>query len=253
VITPAAVITRVGTIDDHSTALSSASQAYDNQVAQKNRTIESKPIPLVPVMPLAMQHRNTSTVAPEATAFFANGFELAFGERVGKITPAPSDIIDADPEYSNRSLDLSYRVLDGQIGVGGRLTYGTYSSISYGGPDTLKDVGLFFAPQLEAKKGLTVEFFINYRLPLWDHLALAAEASLTGSTTYYKAGGDLFLLWFVTDHIGIQAGGGYGQYRYDLREQRSQIEDDNTNEHISGEDFYQGSMVQGRYGLIYRF
>jgi hypothetical protein len=251
----AAVISRVDKIDDHSTAHSSAVQAYDNQVAQKNRTIESKPLPLVPVMPLAMKYRNTSPVAPEVAPFYANGVEVAFGERVGMITPAPAGVEDADPEFSNRSLDVSYRLLDGQIGIGGRLTYGTFSSVSLVARP-VNDIGMdTYAPKLEAKKGLAGEGFINYRLPLWDRLAIGAELSFTGSSTYQKVGGDLFLLYFVSDHIGIQAGGGYGLYRYNLRDQREQIFRDNPNAAISYDalESYQGAMVQGRYGLLYRF
>jgi hypothetical protein len=248
-------VTLVAVKNNHSTTLAATVQAYDAIVAQKNMAIESKPVTQVPVIPLAMKHRNTSTIAPEVAPFYANGFEVAFGERVGMITPTPAGVEDADPEFSNRSLDLSYRFLDGQIGFGLRATYGTFSSVSLEARP-VNDIGMdTYAPKLEAKKGLAGEAFINYRLPLWDRLAIGAEASFTASSTYQKVGGDLFLLYFVSDHFGIQAGGGYGLYTYNLRDQRDQIFRDNPNAAISYDalESYQGAMVQGRYGLFYRF
>jgi hypothetical protein len=254
-VTPVTVITQVGMMDNHSTTLAATAQTYDALVAQQNRPVTSKPLPQMPVLPLSMKQHSTSPIAPEVAAFYANGVEVAFGERVGTITPTPTGIEDADPEFSNRSLDFSYRLLDGQIGVGGRLTYGTFSSVSLEARP-VSDIGIeMFSPVLKAKKGLSGEVFINYRVPLWGRLAIGAEASFTGSSTYQKVGGDLFLLYFVSDHIGIQAGGGYGQYWYNLRNQRDQIFRDNPNAAISYDalDNYQGAMVQGRYGLLYRF
>jgi hypothetical protein len=248
-------VTPVAVLDNHSATLSTAAQAYDAMVAQATTAVDSKPLPQVPVMPLAMKHANTSTVAPEAAPFYANGLEVAFGERVGMITPTPTGVDEADPEYSNRSLDVSYRFMDGQIGIGARLTYGTFSTVGLEARP-VSDLGMdLYTPKLEAKKGLEPEFFVNYRLPLLDRLGIGIEASFFGTSTFQKVGGDLFLLWFVNDHIGIQAGGGYGVYRYNLRDQRDQLFRDNPNAAISSDalESYQGTMLQGRYGLLYRF
>jgi hypothetical protein len=198
--------------------------------------------------------------APTVIAALRTGsFEFGFGEHVGWITTAPEAMISSDPNFSNRSFDVSYHhpVMGGQIGVGARATYGTFSTVNLYVAPTRNDAGILnIEGKLEAKTGLLGELFVNYRYPIANRLALGVEGSAGGtSRTDYRFGGDLFLLWFVTDRLGMQAGAGVGNYAYDRTEQRAKLMREHTNVGPSDKvlDSYRGNFAQGRYGLLYRF
>jgi hypothetical protein len=216
----------------------------------------------VPNDPALRQHpeQPVELMKPPVSSLYTSGLEVAFSERIGRITPIPTNLNEIDPDYSNRSIDVSYRVptslfgTNGSVGIGGRVTYGTFATVNLQSTLSINEEEIF-GPVLEAKKGLALEFFANYRQPLTSWLALGVEGSYTGGSDYEKAGGDLFILGFVTDRIGIQAGGGYSQYWYNLADKREKIFSTHPNAGISrdAQDYYQGGLIQFRYGLLYRF
>jgi hypothetical protein len=212
---------------------------------------ETKPAPEMRHAPSDIPAEMPATIA----ALRTNGFEFGFSERVGKITPTPQGINDPDPEFSNRSLDFSIRFLEGRLGIGARGTYGTFSSVRLEASANEETGVVDSKPKLEAQKGLVGEFFVNYRFPLGERFAIGAELSGGGSSTYTKGSADLLGLWFVSDRIGIQAGIGLGNYWYNLNSQREQFFKEHPNAAIDSDamDSYHGTMIEARYGLLYRF
>lgn len=192
------------------------------------------------------------------SSLMASGWEVAYNERIGRIAPAPAGLNEADPNFGGRAIDLSYRLLEGRLGIGGRLIYGSFSRI------TLEEEKWFalgeeetkFHPALGTEKGFGTEVFLNYRLPLFsDRLALGTEFVLGASSTHSKLGGEFSLLYLITNRIGAQIGAGYSRYFYNTTEIRQEALDRflNTGTTSDLNETYQGSMLEGRYGLFLRF
>lgn len=195
---------------------------------------------------------------PSGVSLIRSGWEIGYNERLGRIAPAPAGLENADPNFGGRAIDLSYRLLDGNLGIGGRLIYGSFSRI------TLEEEKWFalgeeetkFHPALGTEKGFGTEIFLNYRLPLFtERFALGAEFALGAISTHSKIGADLSLLYLITNQLGAQIGAGYSRYFYNTTQIRQEALERflNTGTTSDLNETYQGSMLEGRYGLFFRF
>jgi hypothetical protein len=201
-------------------------------------------------------------VDPVAASILRNGFEVGLSDHEGLISPAPAGE-ESDPSFSNRNIDLSYRILDGRFGVGARFGYGSFAMVSLGSTlrarsnakGELASVETVLYPVLQPQKQFLTEFFLNYRLPVGGRFALGLESSLGVSARHTKAGGDASLLWFFGEHVGMHAGAGLGYYWYDLtsaNEEAIRNSPDNTSV-VEMSDSYHGTVVEFKYGLFYHF
>ncbi len=184
-----------------------------------------------------------------------NGLELVYSERVGRLMPTPPSMRESDPDFSNRSVGALFRFGDGSWGVGTRFVYGTLATVQLVNTGTNFAEGNDWGPTLKAEKKFWVEVVGNYRLPLADDLALSFEASAGAATNSLMFGVDAGVLWNITERIGVQGGIGLGGYSYDLRAERKRLMEQSRNDGISSDasDVYEGTILQGRYGLYYRF
>ena len=192
---------------------------------------------------------------PIASAFSRNGWEVSVSERVGMLLPAPEGIDNPDGKFNYRNADIAYRFGEGRYSVGGRMVYGTFSAFSLE-PDAASSLTFTDAtPSLQAKEKFWVEAFAGYRFPLTESIALGAEISGGLSRDHKKVGADLVVVAMLTDQIGIQAGGGFGRYWYDLASEREKLFD--TYENVGIRDVarqaYDGPIIEGRYGLFFHF
>lgn len=199
-------------------------------------------------------------VAPVATApntdpTRANGFELVYSERLGVLAPTPQGITNPDREFSNRSIGAMYRFGDGQFGFGGRMVYGTLASVTLQKVGENITGGNDYGPVLNADKKLWVEAVGNYRIPLSEKMALNFEGSFGTNSTSTLYGADAFVVWYFTNSIGAQLGAGVASYSYDLREERRKLIEGSLNDGVvsTASDTYRGTLIQGRYGLFFRF
>ena len=193
-----------------------------------------------------------------ASIVVKEGFEIAYSERIGRIAPAPAGLKDVDPNFEGRSIDLSYRILDGYLGFGGRLMYGSFARVTLEAEPwfALGVEEVKFVPNLKAVKGFGTEFFLNTRVPLFsEKTAIGAEMAFGSTESYNKIGGDLSLLYMITDKIGARIGAGYSSYWYSTQEEREVALDQFENTGLTSgiEDRYRGTMLEGRYGLIFKF
>lgn len=232
--------------------------APDDNPAVASAVVNPEHLRRLPQNPSAQD--NISAAPPAVRQFAQNGPELAFNERVGVITPKPWGVRQADPEFSYRNIDLSYRFGDGRVGVGARVAYGTFARVTLQqtAQESGGDLGMpvtVYEPRLQAQKGLWFEGFANYRMGVTDMLAVGVEASFGGSASYVKAGGDLYLVALLTKNIGLQIGGGVGNYWYDLSRQRADVLKGAGNVAVSADaqSAYHGTILEGRYGLFVRF
>ena len=187
-----------------------------------------------------------------------DGFEVGYNERLGRITPPPTVRDESEPNFGGRSIDLTWRALNGRTGLGARLIYGTFSTVKLSEQvwDGLRVADTLLVPSLESSQEFNVEVFANYRLPLFnDRFALSLEGSFGLSSTRLKVGGDLSALYLITDWLGAQGGIGYGGYRYTTQQERESALENYENAAITDDfiDSYSGTMLEGRYGLFFRF
>lgn len=196
------------------------------------------------------------------SALSNNGFEVGYGHSVGFLRLSMAGTGGA---YSNPHLNISYRMLDGAIGVGGRLGLGNLQML---GPQLMtaesRDAssnGVIAPVRSEnrytlganAKQLALLEAFANYRLVLGTRLALNMEGSFGGSFgNHMQAGGNLSLVYFVSDRIGIQGGLGINRYWYNvnmgsiLGTEDASI-DDNAVSRSSG------TIFSANYGAFFHF
>lgn len=197
------------------------------------------------------------TEAP-TLSLMKDGFDIAYAERLGLVTPAPDVLGESDPSFSSRSVDLTYRLLEGRAGVGLRFSYGTFSEVSHtsvinfdlGLSDTIYVQSLTNSPEAKA------QFVLNYRIPLFtERLALGLEANAGLSSTRLLAGGEISMVYLINDWLGAQIGAGYGRYWYTTQKERDLLQDAHENTGVAAglPIDLQGTMVEGRYGLFFRF
>jgi hypothetical protein len=216
--------------------------------------------PDAPKPPRSIAHApevSTPSIAdmPIASAFSRNGWEVSVSERVGMLLPAPEGIDDPDGKFNYRNADVAYRFGEGRYSVGGRLVYGTFSAFSLE-PDASSSLNFVDAtPSLQAEEKFWVELFAGYRFPLTESIAIGAELSAGGSRDHRKIGGDLVVVAMLTDQIGIQAGGGFGRYWYDLAGEREKLfnQYENVGIRATAREAYDGPIIEGRYGLFFHF
>lgn len=189
-----------------------------------------------------------------------SGLEVGYSERVGRLVSVPRGRA-ASTSYGGRYVDVGYRFGESGLGMGFRLGRGTFSAVTLVGDQTIRRDGAvsridtIYRPHIDETREWTVEFFGNYRFSLADRFAVGAEASYNNSTTHQKLGLDLLALWFLTDRVGLQIGGGLSHYWYDLGAERLRLLQSGENIGVSDDalDSYKGSVLEGRYGLMYRF
>lgn len=195
--------------------------------------------------------------ASPALSLMADGFEIGYSERIGRVAPAPT-ADDVEPDFDARAVDFTWRALGGRTGLGMRLMYGSFAQITLdeqvwnglGVADTIFTATL--APVTEAY----AEVYANYRQPLFtERFALDIGGTFGLSSSRYKVGVDLTAIYLITDWLGAQAGVGYGSYWYTTQKLRQDALDSHENAGITDDltDFYRGSMIEGRYGLFVRF
>ena len=186
-----------------------------------------------------------------------NGWELGYNERMGRITPPPTVRDESQPDFGGRSIDLTARMLKGRVGIGARVFYGSFSSVTLS--EQIQNIGFadtVLVPSLETSPEFNLEVFANYRIPLFtERLALGLEGSFGLSSSRFKVGGDVSVVYLITEWLGAQGGVGYGAYRYTTQQERENALKEYENASITDDfiDSYQGTMVEGRYGLFFRF
>jgi hypothetical protein len=194
--------------------------------------------------------------AAPAISLMSDGFEIGYSERIGRVAPAPT-ADNVEPDFDARAVDLTFRMLDGRVGIGGRFMYGSFAQVTLdeqvwsglGVSDTV------FAATLAPVTEFYTEGFLNYRQPLFsERLALDVGATFGLSSSRFKIGVDLTAIYLITDWLGAQAGVGYGNYWYTTQKLRQDALDTHENAGITDDltDFYRGSMIEGRYGLFIR-
>ena len=200
-------------------------------------------------------------------SLWSNGLEVSYGEYMGILsgTIAADDASTTDPHYYSRHFDVTYRFNDGRFGLGARLGYGTFSRVSlYEGYIIRKSdngeinrIDPIYRVRVQPEKQALLEFLVNYRLPVMDNLGVGLEASWGQSPVHTEAGGSLIVHWLLSNHIGLQAGGGINKYWYSyIGEQREQLlKSANNGASISDKvaDSYTGTAFEARYGIFYHF
>jgi len=208
--------------------------------------------------PLALA--STSSMAESNPPLLRDGFEASYTERVGRLGALPQANV-SDPTYTTRSLGLGYRFADGALGLGARIGNGTFPTVALEPTQRVRREGAqsridtLYVPTLEARHENTVELFVNYRLALLDRLALGVEGAFNKSTRHSRVGADLTAFWFLTDRIGLQGGIGVGRYSYDLSGSRESLLEQGENVGVSDAalDKYEGTVIEGRYGVLVQF
>ncbi len=202
--------------------------------------------------------KDADLTEPPALSLMEDGFDIGYAERLGLVTPAPDVPGESDPSFSSRSVDLTYRLSRGRLGVGLRFSYGTFSEVSHssvinfdlGLSDTIYVQSLTNSPEAKA------QFVLNYRIPLFsERLALGLEANAGLSSTRLLAGGEISAVYLINDWLGAQIGAGYGRYWYTTQKERDLLQDAHENTGVTAglPIDLQGTMVEGRYGLFFRF
>ena len=197
------------------------------------------------------------TDAP-SLSLMKDGFDIGYAERLGMVTPAPEVQGASDPAFSARSLDLTYRLSEGRVGVGLRFSYGTFSEVSHTSAINF-DLGLsdtIYVQSLASSPEAKAQFVVNYRLPLFtERFAIGVEANAGLSSTRLLAGGEVSAIYLINDWLGAQVGAGYGHYWYTTQKERELLIDLHENTGIAAglPIDLQGSMIEGRYGLFFRF
>ena len=233
----------------------------------RNTIPSAEKSPVDPNKELAIPTANRSSTDPDETlpeereasalSLMRNGFEIGYSERFGRITALPKVRDEGEPSYGGRALELTGRMLEGKVGLGARLIYGSFATVTL--KEEIQNIGvadIVLIPTLESTPEFNVEVFAGYRIPLFgERLALGLEGSFGLSSSRFKVGGDVLATWLITRQIGIQGGIGYGAYRYTTQQKREGTLSQYENVSISDEfiDFYEGSIIEGRYGLFYKF
>lgn len=190
-----------------------------------------------------------------------SGVEVAYSERVGRLVAAPRGQTTST-SYGGRYVDLGYRLGASGFGLGFRIGYGSFSAVTLVPDQAIRRDGAvsridtIYRPHIDETKGTPLmEFFVNYRFPVTGRLSFGAEASYNTLSTHQKLGLDLLALLFLTDRVGLQIGGGLSHYWYDLGAERLKLLQSGENVGVSDDalDSYRGNVLEGRYGLIYRF
>jgi len=129
-----------------------------------------------------------------------------------------------------------------------RLEEETWSGLSLA--DTI------LVPSLESATEFSLEVFADWRIPVAsERFALGLEGSFGLSSARLTATGDLSAMYLITPNIGAQIGVGYGGYRYTTQQLREQALDRFYNSGVTSDfnDSYSGTLLEGRYGLFYKF
>lgn len=221
--------------------------------------------PIDPTVPIAQRNGKSETPSQDAgsgmmASLQTSGLEVAYSERVGRLATAPQGEQQSS-NYGARYIDFSYRFDQGHYGLGMRVGTGSFSTVTLQPTQSIRREGslsridTIYRPKIGESRENAVEFFFNYRLPISDRIGLGAEMAYNISTTHQKVGGDIFALFFLTERVGMQVGGGLSRYWYNLGSERQRLMNEGSNVGVSDDvlDSYAGSVLEGRYGLFYRF
>jgi hypothetical protein len=193
----------------------------------------------------------------DPTPFDRSGWSFAYTARHGRLLPAPQTTGDPESAFSSHNIDAAYNFGNG-FNVGARLGYGTVAAVTLQ-QDYQSELTIpVLDAQVTSSERVFVGAFAGWQLPISHTIALGLEASIgrsSGSDSYWKASGDVLMTMLVTDHVGLTVGGSYGRYWYDISSLRNDIYKDNESAAIRNiaSDQYQGPMIEGRYGLFFRF
>jgi hypothetical protein len=187
-----------------------------------------------------------------------DGFEIAYNERLGRISPAPSVSDRSEPAFGGRSLDMNLRFLDGRFGLGARLIHGSFAEVSLQEQtwSGLNITDTILVPSLEPSTEFSLEVFADWRIPIaTERFAVDVEGSFGLSSTRLSATADLSAMYLLTPNIGAQIGVGYGGYKYTTQQIREQALDRFYNTGVTDDfvDSYAGTLLEGHYGLFYKF
>ena len=186
-----------------------------------------------------------------------DGFEIGYSERLGRITALPFVQNEGGGNYGGHALELTARMLEGKVGLGTRLIYGSFSTVTLS--EDVQNIGFadtVLVPSLESSPEFNVEVFANCRIPLFTkRMAVGVEWTFGLSSSRFKMSGDLLGTYLLTEQIGLQGGIGYGAYRYTTQQVRTSRLDAYENAAVSDKfvDLYEGTMLEGHYGLFFRF
>lgn len=239
----------------HGGSPSSAPKTADTAAGRTEAALRRSPIPEdIPI-------EGGEGRAP-VSAFFHNGFESGFSERLGMLVTGSNVGTDnADRSFSYHAIDLGYRLNGGALGFGIRLGYGTFSRVQLDTVPLTRDneAGIVdmvtYSSSLVAVRRMSGELFVNYRHPLTERIALGLEAFIGGSSSHQQGGVDLSMVAFLTERFGLQLGAGAGTYWYRIDQEWTDATKDRPNAAIdfNAKTAYSGVMLVGRYGLFYRF
>lgn len=184
-----------------------------------------------------------------------DGWEALYVERVGLLAPAPVKIESEDEGFAYRLLGLTHWFGGGHFGVGGRLGYGSFSTVELSSRAGSTGLGEEITGTVTAKNRLWLEGHISWRTPLTRSLAVTLEGNIGGSAYHTKLAGDVVGTFFVTDNIGLHAGLGLGRYWYSIADERDRMLEDTPTGGVTSDvsSTYEGLMFEGRYGLFFRF
>ncbi len=192
----------------HGNSPSSTPKTVDTAAGRTEAALRRSPIPEdIPI-------EGGEERAP-VSAFFHNGFETGFSERLGMlVTGSKVGTDNADRSFSYHAIDLGYRLNGGALGFGIRLGYGTFSRVQLDTVPLTRDneAGIVdmvtYSSSLVAVRRMSGELFVNYRHPLTERIALGLEAFIGGSSSHQQGGVDLSMVAFLTDRFGLQLGAG---------------------------------------------
>ncbi|MBS1912020.1 MAG: hypothetical protein JST22_08550 [Bacteroidetes bacterium] len=200
----------------------------------------------------ALSSSNTQSPLDEnqghASALTSNGFEVGFGHLLGRFNRS-SIPLGSNTTLSDPHIDVSYRFFGGSVGLGARLGFGnmlhqSMKPVSEGSSSVNTMVG-------EAKQIGVAEVYANYRLPISRGIAVNLEGTFGGSTMHTQAGGNVSLIGFVADRIGVHVGVGYSQYRYGVSLSSIDLSHDGDRVDDTYKSAFKGDFFELRWGVLF--
>ncbi|HVZ40850.1 MAG TPA: hypothetical protein VHI13_16340 [Candidatus Kapabacteria bacterium] len=186
--------------------------------------------------------------AGHASALTSNGFEVGFGHLLGRFNRS-SIPLGSNTTLSDPHIDLSYRFFSGSVGLGARLGFGNMLLQSL--TSTSEGKASHYTMASEAKQIGVAEVYANYRLPVSRGIAVNLEGTFGGSTQHAQAGGNVSLIGFVADRIGVHVGVGYSHYWYGTSLSSVDLSHDYDRVDDTYRSAFNGDFFELRWGVLF--
>lgn len=228
-----------------------------NAAATSVDAVAKSSTPATPIDPSHVLGSNPDPIAesdPAALSLRTDGFEASYGHLLSRFGREAS-LDQKSGVFSNITGDISYRFLEGRVGVGARFGYGSVPINVAADTTRAFETAPSYTMHTETKQLLILDLFANYRVPVSDRIAIGLEGSFGGSLEHAKAGGSAFAVWFLTEQIAIQAGGGLMHFWYSSGSQdfRSRLLEDGASVDDRYRERTSGMLLEGKYGVLLRF